>query len=58
VDPNSQFVEMSSVQLSAMSLDEIKEFAKSLGLSLNHCESLGQARTALLGSAVGFENTN
>lgn len=39
-----------------MSLDDIKAFAKRVGMDLDRCETLNEARAMLLSSAVEFEN--
>jgi hypothetical protein len=39
-----------------MSLGALKKFAKELGLDLDACRTLGEARTRLLRSALEFKN--
>jgi hypothetical protein len=39
-----------------MSLDAIKSFARRVGMDLDRCETLNEARSVLLSSAVEFTN--
>lgn len=47
---------ISRAKLQAMSLGALKRFAKGLGLDLDACQSLGEARTRLMRSALEFKN--
>lgn len=53
---HSSFVTLSRKELTRMSLDDIKAFARRIGMDLNRCETLNEAHSVLLSSAVEFTN--
>jgi len=56
LNPTDGIVVISSKKLGAMKLGKLKTFAAKLGYDLEDCETLGQARTRLLSSALEFKN--
>jgi hypothetical protein len=49
-------VTLTSEELAKMDIAETKAFAKEIGLDIDDCQTLGQARTKLLRSALEFKN--